>query len=94
MERRLTAILAADVVGYSRLMEADEVGVLGKLKAHREELINPGIARGSRWVVRAGALASLGRTDDRKFHQQEPFYRRSPCTSYRNYAPCWLSVLR
>ena len=45
MERRLTAILAADVVGYSRLMEADEMGVLGMLKAHREELINPGIAR-------------------------------------------------
>jgi class 3 adenylate cyclase len=32
MERRLAAILAADVVGYSRLMEADEVGVLGALK--------------------------------------------------------------
>jgi adenylate cyclase len=31
MERRLAAILAADVVGYSRLMEADEVGALGAL---------------------------------------------------------------
>jgi TolB-like protein/class 3 adenylate cyclase/tetratricopeptide (TPR) repeat protein len=44
MERRLAAILAADVVGYSRLMEADEVGVLGALKSHRHELINPKIA--------------------------------------------------
>jgi adenylate cyclase len=39
MERRLAAILAADVVGYSRLMEADEVGVLRALKGHRDELI-------------------------------------------------------
>src|SRR5262245_44269312 len=44
MERRLAAILAADVVGYSRLMEADEVGALGALKGHRDELINPRIA--------------------------------------------------
>ncbi len=44
MERRLAAILAADVVGYSRLMEADEVGALGALKGHRGELINPRIA--------------------------------------------------
>jgi adenylate cyclase len=44
MERRLTAILAADVVGYSRLMELDEVGTLAALKAHREELIDPAIA--------------------------------------------------
>src|SRR5262245_28134814 len=49
MERRLAAVLAADVVGYSRLMEADEVGVLDALKSHRHELINPKITdhRGS-----------------------------------------------
>ena len=35
MERKLTAILAADVVGYSRLMEADEAGTLAALKLHR-----------------------------------------------------------
>ena len=44
MERRLAAILAADVVGYSRLMEADEVGALASLQGHREELIDPRIA--------------------------------------------------
>ncbi len=43
MERRLTAILSADVVGYSRLMEVDEAGTLAALKAHRKELIHPAI---------------------------------------------------
>ena len=41
--RRLAAILAADVAGYSRLMGADEEGTLGRLKAHRRELIDPKI---------------------------------------------------
>ena len=44
MERKLTAILAADVVGYSRLMELDEAGTLAALKTHRQELIDPEIA--------------------------------------------------
>ena len=38
MERRLTAILAADVVGYSSLMEKDEAGTYARLKAGRQEL--------------------------------------------------------
>jgi len=42
--RRLAAILAADVAGYSRLMGADEEGTLARLKAHRRELIDPKIA--------------------------------------------------
>jgi hypothetical protein len=41
VERKLTAILAADVAGYSRLMGADEVGTLQRLRAHRCELIDP-----------------------------------------------------
>src|SRR3954452_8062412 len=44
MQRRLAAILAADVVGYSRLMGADEMGTITALKSHRRELIDPGIA--------------------------------------------------
>jgi adenylate cyclase len=44
VERRLAAILAADVVGYSRLMGADEIGTLRALQAHRRELIDPTIA--------------------------------------------------
>ena len=41
MERRLTTILAADVVGYSRLMAADEAGTLTSLKALRSEVFEP-----------------------------------------------------
>ena len=41
VERRLAAILAADVVGYSRLMERDELGTRARLKAHRNELVEP-----------------------------------------------------
>jgi hypothetical protein len=44
VERRLTAILAVDVAGYSRLMGAEEEGTLARLKAHRRELVDPKIA--------------------------------------------------
>src|ERR1700726_2237233 len=44
VERKLAAILAADVAGYSRLMGTDEEGTLARLKAHRRELIDPKIA--------------------------------------------------
>jgi class 3 adenylate cyclase/pimeloyl-ACP methyl ester carboxylesterase len=44
MQRRLAAILAADVVGYSRLMGADEMGTLNSLKSHRRELVDCGIS--------------------------------------------------
>ena len=44
MQRRLAAILAADVVGYSRLMGADEMGTLTSLKLHRRELVDLGIS--------------------------------------------------
>ncbi len=45
VERRLAAILAADVVGYSRLMEVDEAGTLARLKTIRLEVIDPAIAK-------------------------------------------------
>ena len=44
VERRLAAILAADVAGYSRLIEADEEGTLGRLRVLRAEVIDPKIA--------------------------------------------------
>ena len=44
VERRLAAVLAADVAGYSRLMGADEVGTLTALKAVRREIVDPAIA--------------------------------------------------
>jgi class 3 adenylate cyclase/pimeloyl-ACP methyl ester carboxylesterase len=45
VERRLAAILAADVAGYSRLMSEDEAGTLAALQAHRSGLIDPAIGR-------------------------------------------------
>jgi TolB-like protein/class 3 adenylate cyclase/Tfp pilus assembly protein PilF len=45
MERKLAAILAADVVGYTALMERDEAGTFDRVKAHRVELFEPEIAR-------------------------------------------------
>ena len=44
MQRRLAAILAADVVGYSRLTGVDEEGTIARLRALRRELIDPAIA--------------------------------------------------
>jgi adenylate cyclase len=53
--RRLAAILAADVVGYSRLMGRDESGTLARLKAHRSERLEPALARhGGRLVKLTG----------------------------------------
>src|SRR5215467_13635039 len=43
-QRRLAAILAADVVAFSRLMGADEEGTLDQLKAHRQDLVDPKIS--------------------------------------------------
>ncbi len=55
MERRLAAILAADMVGYSRLMAADETGTIARQKTHRSALIDPKIAQyGGRIVKTTG----------------------------------------
>ena len=50
--RRLTAILAADVAGYSRLMGADEEGTHARLQAHLRELVDPKIAEHRGRVVK------------------------------------------
>ena len=52
VQRRLAAILAADVAGYSRLMGADEVGTLTALKALRRELVDPAIAEHNGRIVK------------------------------------------
>jgi len=49
MERRLSGILAADVVGYSRLMGEDEVGTLSRLQSCRSELVDPAIEETESW---------------------------------------------
>lgn len=52
MNRRLAAVLAADMVGYSRLMEADEQGTLARLRTHRIELIDPSIEKNRGTVIK------------------------------------------
>jgi adenylate cyclase len=62
VERRLAAILIADVVGYSRLMGIDEIGTLRQLTAHRRECIDPAVAAGRGRVVKTtgdGVLADF-----------------------------------
>ncbi len=63
VERRLVAILAADMVGYSRLMEADETGTIARQKAHRAELVDPEIATHGGRIVKTtgdGMLVEFG----------------------------------
>ena len=65
--RKLAAILAADVVGYSRLMGEDEAGTLDALRVHREGLIEPKIAEHNGRIVKLmgdGMLAEFGSVVD------------------------------
>lgn len=67
MERRLAAILAIDVAGYTRLMEQDEAGTLCALKTHREEFIDPAIANHKGRIVKLmgdGALVEFASAVD------------------------------
>ena len=52
MERRLAAVLATDIAGFSRLMEADEEGTLARLRTHRIELIDPAIAKNQGNIIK------------------------------------------
>ncbi len=65
--RRLAAILAADVVGYSRLMAGDEAGTLDALKRHREQVFDPAVAEFGGRVVKLigdGTLVEFGSVVD------------------------------
>ena len=67
VQRRLAAILAADVVGYSRLMERDEAGTLASLKARRKEVLAPLLASHRGRVVKLmgdGVLVEFGSAVD------------------------------
>lgn len=67
MERRLAAILAADVVGYSRLVEADEAGTLAALRKLRSEVIDPLLAAHHGRIVKVmgdGVIAEFGSVVD------------------------------
>jgi adenylate cyclase len=52
VERRLSAIFASDVVGYSRLMEVDEEGTLARMNAHRREFLEPAVAQNRGRIVK------------------------------------------
>jgi adenylate cyclase len=67
VERRLAAILAADVVGYSRQMGADEAGTLAALKRHREIIFNPAVVAHNGRIVKLigdGAIVEFGSVVD------------------------------
>ncbi|AHC99597.1 adenylate/guanylate cyclase domain-containing protein [Leisingera methylohalidivorans] len=67
MERRLAAVLAADMVGYSRLMDADEQGTLARLRTHRIELIDPSIAKNRGSIIKTtgdGMLVEFASVSD------------------------------
>ena len=67
VQRRLAAILAADVVGYSRLMEADEAGTRARVRSLHSELIDPRIAADGGRIVKTtgdGILVEFGSAVD------------------------------
>src|SRR5258707_5500865 len=67
VERRLAAVLAADIAGYSRLMGVDEEGTLARLKAVRKALVDPAIASHRRRIVKTtgdSMLVGLARALD------------------------------
>jgi class 3 adenylate cyclase len=67
VERRLAAILAADVAGYSRLMGTDEEGTLARLKGHRQALVDPKIEEHRGRIVKTtgdGMLAEFASVVD------------------------------
>ncbi len=67
VDRRLAAILAADVVGYSRLMERDEQGTLDRLRTHRKEFVEPLITEHGGRIVKLmgdGLLVEFGSAVD------------------------------
>ena len=63
MNRRLAAILAADVAGYSRLIESDEAGTLAALRERRKTILDPTVARHHGRIVKVmgdGVLVEFG----------------------------------
>ena len=87
--RRLAAILAADVAGYSRLMGVDEEGRLERLKALRRELIDPKIAAQHRRIVKttggrllvefASVVCSSSDQSPSRIPRKVPFPNRLGC---------------
>ncbi len=68
MERRLAAILAADAVAYSRLMEQDEAGTFERLRQRRTELVEPAILRHHGRIFKLTAASLAGGAGARPDH--------------------------
>jgi adenylate cyclase len=86
VERRLAAILAADVAGYSQMMGQDEAGTLAALKTQRSELIEPMIAKHAGRVVKLmgdGVLAEFSSVVEAPSAQPR-FSARWHCTPREN----------
>src|SRR5207253_11059491 len=93
--RRLAAILAADVVGYSRLIGADEAGTLWRRKAVRARVIDPAIAEHRGRIVKRtgdGILVEFGSvvdalrcaTEDSERHRRTGRWRSESSVAHRN----------
>ncbi len=94
IQRRLTAILAADVVGYSRLMGEDEVGTLERLKTAREEVLEPLIAEHHGRIVK---LMGDGLLAEFPSAVETPICAVAPRPSERHaalgrFGGCWKAV--
>ncbi len=67
MTQRLAAVLAADMVGYSRLMQADEAGTIARLRTHRQELVDPTISENRGHIIKTtgdGMLVEFASVSD------------------------------
>ena len=82
LERRLAVILAADVVGYSALMERDEAGTFERLKARRKDLFEPEIERHHGRIFKLMGDGHAGEADD-PVEPHEPVPRRVSVASRR-----------
>lgn len=98
MERRLAAILAADVVGYSRLIRADEEGTLAALKELRATIIDPKIAEHRGRVVKLmgdGMLAEFGSVVDAvrlAIDTQQAIAERNATLPHEKWIECRVGV--
>ena len=76
VQRRLAAILAADVVGYSRLMEIDEAGTLARLQSLRREIVDPAIADRAAELLPNGRLLEFSESGHAPFLEEREKFNR------------------
>jgi class 3 adenylate cyclase len=77
VQRRLAAIVAADVVGYSRLMGRDEAGTLARLKALRREIVHPAVTKHGGVIVGTAGSSNF-RAPSKRSSSRPPCSARSP----------------